>query len=296
MQGNLRQWDDDRSAFETAGKTASSPRAESHASAAQRPPASASIPAYLQAGNPTEMLGVSGHEGRIVDDRRCRDQKVHRGDRPAAAAQRGQKPRVGWRESFVRVAHDEAATEPPNTLPLDGGTLRALRTRDQLAHDVDSDAYLFTCDLLEEHRGRSTDTACRIAEEIDQERSIRVDHSLMRRAGLDRRAFVKLGVAGGAGALVAACGWDGGNAIRPDLLAVSRLNDWVGEKILFSPSRLARTAVWCPCAARRSLFNRGTSSPGPPHTLSRAPLRRRAPFAWLARCRSLTLFAGASLE
>src|SRR5437867_11193897 len=57
---------------------------------------------------------------------------------------------------------------------------------------------------------------------------------------VDRRAFLKLGVAGGAGALVAACGWDGGNAIRPNLLAVSRLNDWVGEKILFSPTRLAR--------------------------------------------------------
>src|SRR6266581_8187400 len=53
---------------------------------------------------------------------------------------------------------------------------------------------------------------------------------------LDRRAFVRLGVAG-----VAACGWDGGNALRPRLLDVSRLNDWVGEKILFSPTRLART-------------------------------------------------------
>src|SRR5213594_5177468 len=58
---------------------------------------------------------------------------------------------------------------------------------------------------------------------------------------VDRRAFLKLGVAGGAGALVAACGWDGGNAIRPNLLAVSRLNDWVGENILFSPTRLAKT-------------------------------------------------------
>src|SRR5207249_702871 len=36
---------------------------------------------------------------------------------------------------------------------------------------------------------------------------------------VDRRAFLKLGVAGGAGALVAACGWDGGHAIRPNLLA-----------------------------------------------------------------------------
>src|SRR5438309_5838773 len=68
---------------------------------------------------------------------------------------------------------------------------------------------------------------------------------------VDRRAFVKLSVAGGAGALVAACGWDGGDAIRPNLLAVSRLNDWVGEKILFSPSRLART--YSPAERSRSL-------------------------------------------
>src|SRR2546428_7448581 len=58
---------------------------------------------------------------------------------------------------------------------------------------------------------------------------------------IDRRAFLKLGVAGGAGTLAAACGWDGGNAIRPNLLAVSRINDWVGERVLFFPPRLART-------------------------------------------------------
>ena len=59
--------------------------------------------------------------------------------------------------------------------------------------------------------------------------------------GLDRRAFVKLGVAGGAASLAAACGWDGGNALRPRLLDISRLNDWVGEKLLFSSTRVART-------------------------------------------------------
>src|SRR2546425_9965288 len=58
---------------------------------------------------------------------------------------------------------------------------------------------------------------------------------------IDGRPFLKLGVAGGAGTLAAACGWDGGNAIRPNLLAVSRINDWVGERVLFSPTRLART-------------------------------------------------------
>src|SRR3989442_10279892 len=67
----------------------------------------------------------------------------------------------------------------------------------------------------------------------------------------DGRGFLRLGAAGGAGALVAACGWDGGNAIRPNLLAVSRLNDWVGEKILFSPTRLART--YSPPERSRSL-------------------------------------------
>jgi len=57
----------------------------------------------------------------------------------------------------------------------------------------------------------------------------------------DRRDFLRLAAAGGAASLVAACGWDGGNAVRPKLLSLSRLNDWVGEKILFSPTRLART-------------------------------------------------------
>src|SRR5215471_17285419 len=33
----------------------------------------------------------------------------------------------------------------------------------------------------------------------------------------------------------------------------------------------------------RSVFIRGASPLGLPYTLSRAPLRRRAPFAWLAR-------------
>src|SRR5947199_2110542 len=59
--------------------------------------------------------------------------------------------------------------------------------------------------------------------------------------GLDRRAFITVGVAGGVASLVAACGWDGGRLLRPGLLDISRVNDWVGEKILFSPTRLART-------------------------------------------------------
>jgi len=58
---------------------------------------------------------------------------------------------------------------------------------------------------------------------------------------LDRRGFVKLGVAGGAAALVAACGWDGGPLLRPALLDVSRVNDWVSEKIVLSRTRLAPT-------------------------------------------------------
>src|SRR5436305_1183538 len=58
---------------------------------------------------------------------------------------------------------------------------------------------------------------------------------------VDRRAFVRLGLAGGGAALAAACGWDGGGAIRPLLLDWSRVNDWVGEKVFFSPTHLAQT-------------------------------------------------------
>jgi len=58
--------------------------------------------------------------------------------------------------------------------------------------------------------------------------------------GLDRRDFLRLGIAGGLASVAAACGWDGGNAVRPLLLDVSRFNDWVGEKLFFSKTRLAR--------------------------------------------------------
>ena len=60
------------------------------------------------------------------------------------------------------------------------------------------------------------------------------------RAGLNRRDFLRLGVVAPA-AVVAACGWDGGPLIEPRLRTISRLNDWVGEKILFSRDRLAPT-------------------------------------------------------
>src|SRR5260221_9290883 len=58
-------------------------------------------------------------------------------------------------------------------------------------------------------------------------------------ARIDRRGFLQLGLAGGLSSVVAACGWDAGNPVRPLLLDVSRFNDWVGEKILFSKNRLA---------------------------------------------------------
>lgn len=51
---------------------------------------------------------------------------------------------------------------------------------------------------------------------------------------IDRRAFF----VAGAGGLLAACGWDGGTALRPAQHRVSRLNDRFGEW-LFSPDRLA---------------------------------------------------------
>jgi len=59
-----------------------------------------------------------------------------------------------------------------------------------------------------------------------------------RTTGLSRRDFMRLGLVAPT-ALAAACGWDGGSLLEPRLRAISRLNDWVGEKILLSPTRLA---------------------------------------------------------
>jgi DMSO/TMAO reductase YedYZ molybdopterin-dependent catalytic subunit len=60
------------------------------------------------------------------------------------------------------------------------------------------------------------------------------------RSGLTRRDFFRLGAVAGPASIVAACGWDGGPVLAPRLKAFSRINDWVGEKILLSPTRLAR--------------------------------------------------------
>ncbi len=60
-----------------------------------------------------------------------------------------------------------------------------------------------------------------------------------RLSALSRRDFLRLGVVAGPASLVAACGWDGGPMLEPKLRAFSRVNDWVGERILLSPTRLA---------------------------------------------------------
>ena len=85
----------------------------------------------------------------------------------------------------------------------------------------------------------------------------------------DRRGFLALGAAAGAASLAAACGWDGGNAIRPKLLSMSRLNDWVGEKILYSSSRLAPTY---PVSARSTRL--------PAYFISRMTPALKDPAAW----------------
>ena len=52
---------------------------------------------------------------------------------------------------------------------------------------------------------------------------------------IDRRAFLASAIAA---SLNAACGWDGGDTLRPMLGRVSLFNDWLSERI-FSPTRLA---------------------------------------------------------
>ena len=90
--------------------------------------------------------------------------------------------------------------------------------------------------------------------------------------GVDRRSFMRLGLAGGAASLAAACGWDGGNALRPRLLTMSKVNDWVGEKILYSSTRLARTY---PVAERSARL--------PSYFISAMTPTLKDPGAWMLR-------------
>src|SRR6266446_3131151 len=89
---------------------------------------------------------------------------------------------------------------------------------------------------------------------------------------IDRRAFLRLAAGAGTASFVGACGWDGGNALRPALLDVSRVNDWVGEKILFSSARLARTY---PAAERSAML--------PSYFISAMVPMLRNPDAWRLR-------------
>lgn len=74
---------------------------------------------------------------------------------------------------------------------------------------------------------------------------------------LTRRDFVRLGAVAGPTSVIAACGWTGGPGLEPKLKAISRINDWVGEKILFSPNRMAREY---PVSARTPMQNFPTYS------------------------------------
>ena len=87
---------------------------------------------------------------------------------------------------------------------------------------------------------------------------------------LARRDFLRLAAVAGPASLVAACGWDGGSAIEPKLRAFSRINDWVGEKLIQSSDRLAAEY---PVSARTPAenfpsysisYNRTGSFPSPP--------------------------------
>jgi DMSO/TMAO reductase YedYZ molybdopterin-dependent catalytic subunit len=53
-----------------------------------------------------------------------------------------------------------------------------------------------------------------------------------------RRDLLRLGLLAGPAALMASCGWNGG-PLEPRLRAFSKVNDWVGEKVLLSSRHLA---------------------------------------------------------
>lgn len=57
--------------------------------------------------------------------------------------------------------------------------------------------------------------------------------------GFSRRDLMRLGLLGGAAGLLSACGYQGGPAVQALLKGVGKGNDWLGEKVLLSPSHRA---------------------------------------------------------
>jgi DMSO/TMAO reductase YedYZ molybdopterin-dependent catalytic subunit len=57
--------------------------------------------------------------------------------------------------------------------------------------------------------------------------------------GFSRRDLMRLGLLGGAAGILSACGYQGGPTLQALLKRVGRGNDWLGEKLLLSPSHRA---------------------------------------------------------
>ena len=51
---------------------------------------------------------------------------------------------------------------------------------------------------------------------------------------IDRRGFLRLGLAAGPVSLLAACGYEGSDGVKSRLEDISRLNDWMGEHLFLS--------------------------------------------------------------
>jgi len=60
-----------------------------------------------------------------------------------------------------------------------------------------------------------------------------IDRTDQQNLALSRRDLFRLGLVAGSASLATACGWQGG-PLAPKLRAFSRVNDWVGEKLLSS--------------------------------------------------------------
>jgi DMSO/TMAO reductase YedYZ molybdopterin-dependent catalytic subunit len=76
---------------------------------------------------------------------------------------------------------------------------------------------------------------------------------------VDRRSFLLLGASG----LLSGCGWDGGAALRGPMMAASRLNDRVSER-LFSPGRLAPKYEVSQCSSSFPNYFISAMTPTPP--------------------------------
>src|SRR5262245_35849623 len=142
-----------------------------------------------QSWYPGKIFYISSDERRVIDHRGGRNQQIHCGDRPSGSLDGREDAAMSCRESTIRISNQQSAQEVVELLVLFQRALRELSTRPQFANDVNgSRQRLSGVESFDELQRGPGPASSRFPQEVDQIRSVEMDHRFAARAGLALRS------------------------------------------------------------------------------------------------------------